>query len=95
MIGPVIIAVALTAGALVVLLSTLGALRARTLVVRLHYLTPITSVAGPLFAIALVAANGWSLSSGLVVLVVALLALTGPLLGAATARIATEQERGS
>jgi multicomponent Na+:H+ antiporter subunit G len=77
---------------LVVALSAVGFLAARDTLPRLHFVSPVTSVAGPLTAAAYVVQLGPGLASGLVVALVAVLALTGPVLGTAIARVSAAQE---
>jgi multicomponent Na+:H+ antiporter subunit G len=60
---------------LVTVLSTIGALTMRTIFGKLHYLTPVTTVAGPLFGVALI---------------VILLALSSPILQMAMGRAAAQ-----
>ncbi len=81
------------AGLAVVVLAALGALTFRRLFSRLHLVTPMTSAGAPLIMIALGIQNGWGLTTGLDLLVVGLLALTGPVLAAATGRLAAQHER--
>ena len=85
-------AVLLVAGVLVAVGSAAGALVARDLRVRLHFLTPVTSVAGPLVGAAVVVDAGWGSAAIQTVVVVALLALTGPVLAAATGRPVAERD---
>lgn len=73
-------------GTAVAILAALAALRSRSVLRRLHYLTALTSVAGPLVGIAMIVADGPGLTGASVLLIVVLLAVTGPVLGAATAR---------
>jgi multicomponent Na+:H+ antiporter subunit G len=80
-----------TAGTVVVIASTVAALRMRRAYNRLHFITPATSLGAPLICAALVAENGWGLTAALDVLVVLLLALTAPVLEAATARVAAQR----
>ncbi|MEU4672363.1 monovalent cation/H(+) antiporter subunit G [Amycolatopsis sp. NPDC023774] len=75
------------AGVGVVLLSAAGVVRARDLFTRLHLLSPVTTLGAPLIGAGLVLANGWHLGSGAIVAVVVLLAVTGPVLQSATARV--------
>jgi multicomponent Na+:H+ antiporter subunit G len=63
-------------------------LRARTTLARLHFLAPVTSVGAVLIGAGLAVANGWGLTTATVLLTVMLLAVTGPVLGAAMARLA-------
>lgn len=73
-------------GTVVAILASLAALRSRSVYRRLHYLTVLTSVAGPLVGVAMIVADGPGLTGATVLLIVVLLAVTGPILGAATAR---------
>lgn len=54
---------------------------------RLHLLAPSSSLGAPLVAAALIVRNGWGTTSGQVVLIAVLLALTGPAAGMAAARV--------
>jgi multisubunit Na+/H+ antiporter MnhG subunit len=80
------------AGCLVVVFACTGAVLARSLYVRLHYLTPVTSLAGPLIGLGLAVDAGWGLTAGLEALIVALLAATGPILESATGRVVAQRE---
>lgn len=80
-----VVVVALALGCVVTVTSALTALLVRGTVRKLHHVTAVTSAGAPLIGLALVLANGWSLTSGTVVLVVVLLGVTGPVLGAAIA----------
>jgi multisubunit Na+/H+ antiporter MnhG subunit len=84
----VVVLVLLALAALVVVLSALGLLAAPSVFARLHFLSPVTCGAAPLVGAAYVVDQGMGLASGLVLATVALLALTGPPLGAAIARLA-------
>jgi multicomponent Na+:H+ antiporter subunit G len=79
------------AGVAVVLVAVAGMLRARGTLARLHFLTPVTSLGGPLIGIGLVIEIGWNLTSGMVALTVVLLAVAGPVQQSATARLARER----
>jgi multicomponent Na+:H+ antiporter subunit G len=79
-------AVLLGLAALVVILSGLGLLTAPRGLARVHYLTPVTSIAGPLTGAGYVTDQGWGISPALVLLIVGLLAVTGPPLSAAIGR---------
>lgn len=79
-------------GVLVVVLSAVAALVLRPAHPRLHGLAPVTSLGGPLIGAGLVVVNGLNLTTASVVLIVGLLALTGPALTAAMARLAAERE---
>jgi multicomponent Na+:H+ antiporter subunit G len=82
----------MAAGLLVVVASCIGAVIASGVLARLHFLSPVTSLAGPLIGVALVLSNGWGLTAGADLLSVGLLALTGPALAAATGRLAAQQQ---
>ena len=83
----VVSAVLACVGVLVAVVASLAAAAvASEDLVRLHYLTLITAVAGPLVAAGLVVANGLTLTSGMLVLTALLLAVTGPPLTASTGR---------
>ncbi|WP_329047834.1 monovalent cation/H(+) antiporter subunit G [Amycolatopsis sp. NBC_01488] len=82
------------AGIAVVVVSALTMLRARTLLNRLHLLAPVTTLGAPLVGLGLALANGWNLGSGAILLTVALLAVTGPVLQSAAGRIEA-QRRGA
>lgn len=82
----------MAAGLLVVVASCVGAVLARGVLARLHFLSPVTSLAGPLIGAALVLSNGWGLTAGADLLSVGLLTLTGPALATATGRLAAQQQ---
>ena len=82
----------LAAGVAVVVLSVLRAVVARGVLNRLHFLSPITSLAGPLIGLALSIDSGWNLVTAEILFIVALLAGSGPVLAAATARVAAQRE---
>ncbi|MCE3553273.1 monovalent cation/H(+) antiporter subunit G [Pseudonocardia sp. RS11V-5] len=83
----VVSAVATGAGVLVVVLAALRALVTRDVLVRLHLITPVTSVGGPLIGLGLAIPNGWTAPTAQILVTVFLLALTGPVLGSATGRL--------
>jgi multicomponent Na+:H+ antiporter subunit G len=87
-------AVLIWLGVLVVVVSAAAALVLRPVHPRLHALTPVTSLAGPLIGAGLAVVNGLSLTTATVLLIVGLLAVTGPALTAAMARLAGEREAG-
>lgn len=82
----------LSLAGVVVVIASAGFLAARDTLPRLHFITPVTSVAAPLTGAAYVVQLGPGLASGLVVLTVLLLAVTGPVLGAAVARVSAAEE---
>lgn len=59
---------------------------------RLHFVTPITSVAGPLVAIGLCIQIGWGITAGTIILVVGLLFVGGPVATAATGRLMAQAD---
>lgn len=89
----VVAAVLLAAGVVVAVGSTVGALFAGDLRVRLHFLTPVTSLAGPLVAAAVVVDAGIGSAAVQALLVAVLLAVTGAVLTVATGRLIAEEDR--
>jgi multisubunit Na+/H+ antiporter MnhG subunit len=79
-------------GTLVAVLASLGALRARSVFRRLHYLTVLTSVATPLIGLGVLVVVGIGLTGATVLAIVVLLAGTGPILGAATGRLNAQRD---
>jgi multicomponent Na+:H+ antiporter subunit G len=75
-----------------VVLSCLSALTLRRVYNRLHFLTPATSLGAPLIGLAVAVYNGWGLTTAEVLFIVFLLAVTGPVLEAATGRVAAQRE---
>lgn len=88
----VVVDVLLAAGLLVTVVSAVGALVMRTVYNRMHFLTPVTSLAGPLLGLALAIENGWGLTTAVILFTVFLLALSGAVLEAATGRLAAQRE---
>ena len=80
------------AGLAIVVLSSFGALAMRRIYGRLHLLAPMTSLGAPLIGLALAIQNGWGLTAGEDLLIVALLAVTGPVLTSATGRLAAQRD---
>jgi multicomponent Na+:H+ antiporter subunit G len=91
--GQVVAGVLLGAGLLVAASAALGALAMRDVLDRLHFLTPVTSLAGPLVGAALAVENGWGATTAQILLTVFLLAVAGPVLESATGRMLA-QNRG-
>jgi multicomponent Na+:H+ antiporter subunit G len=79
-------------GTLVAVLASLGALRARSVFRRLHYLTVLTSVATPLIGAGVLVVVGIGLTGASVLAIVVLLAVTGPILGAVTGRLNAQRD---
>jgi multicomponent Na+:H+ antiporter subunit G len=80
------------AGCLITVTSAVGAMLVKDFYRRLHWLTPVTSLGGPLIGSALAIANGWSLTTVMVLLTVILLGVTAPVLTAATGRVAAQRD---
>lgn len=59
---------------------------------RLHFVTPITSLAGPLIAVGLCIQTGWGITAGTIILIVGLLFVGGPITAAATGRLMAQSE---
>jgi multicomponent Na+:H+ antiporter subunit G len=82
-----------TAGTAVAVAAVLGALAAgRDHFIRLHYVTPVTSLAGPLIGVGLSIENGWGLTTGEILLIVGLLFVSGPIAASATGRLFAQSE---
>jgi multisubunit Na+/H+ antiporter MnhG subunit len=88
----VLVDVLLATSLLVVVLSVLGLLVMRTTLAKVHYVTPVTSVAAPLFGVALAIDTGWSIPAGLDLLIVGLVAVSGPVLGMAIGRAEAQHQ---
>jgi multisubunit Na+/H+ antiporter MnhG subunit len=82
----------LAAGLAVIVGSALGAVTSRGAVTRLHYLTPITSMGGPLLGLSLAIHDGWGLQTAEILFIVFLLGVSGPVLEAATGRMIAQRE---
>ena len=76
----------------IVVVSSWAALWLRGVFVRLHFLSPVTSLGAPLIGIALGLENGWGLTTGLILLTVFVLAVSGPVVEVATARVMARRE---
>ncbi|HVW81112.1 MAG TPA: monovalent cation/H(+) antiporter subunit G [Mycobacteriales bacterium] len=92
MIRTVVSDALLSASLLIVVLSAVGALTMRTTFGRLHYVAPVTTVAGPLFGAAAAVRTGWGITAGLEILIVVIMALSGPVLEIATGRAEAQQQ---
>jgi multicomponent Na+:H+ antiporter subunit G len=81
-------------GCAVVVAACLGALAVRgDVFVRLHFVTPVTSIGVPLIAIGLSVESGQPYVVAELLVIGLLLFLAGPIVGSATARVAA-QNRG-
>ncbi len=74
-------------GVAVVFAATATILRARRVLTRLHLLSLVTTIGAPLIGAGLIVVNGATLGSGAILATVALLAVTGPILQSAIARL--------
>jgi multisubunit Na+/H+ antiporter MnhG subunit len=81
------------AGVLVCVAASIGAVVPRDVLDRLHFLAPVTSVGVPLVGLGVAVDTGWHLSTAEILVIVAVVAVTGPVLASATGRAAAE-ERG-
>jgi multicomponent Na+:H+ antiporter subunit G len=88
----VIVDVLVGVGTFVAVLASLAALRARTAFRRLHYLTVLTSVAAQLIGVGAIVADGFGFAGASVLAIMVLLAVTGPILGAATGRLNAQRD---
>ncbi len=79
-------------GTLIAVLAALAALRSRSVFRRLHYLTVLTSVATPLVGVGAIVADGPGLTGASVLVIIVLVAVTGPILGAATGRLNAQRD---
>lgn len=82
----------LSAGVLVIVAACAGAVLAPNRSVRLHFLSPVTSVGAPLIGLALAVDNGGGLTSAEDLFTVLLLAASGPVVESATARLIAQGE---
>lgn len=80
------------AGTVLAIGCTLVAVPARSGYARLHCITPITSLAVPLIGAGLSMLNGWSMTTGSIVLVVVLQLVTGSALTAAIGRVTAQRD---
>lgn len=81
-----------TAGVLVVVAAACVTVVAPGAFARLHLLTVVTSLGAPLTGIGVAALDGGGLGGGLTLVIVFILALTGPVLGSAIGRAAAQRE---
>jgi len=72
--------------------SSWAALWLRGVLVRLHYLSPVTTIGAPLIGLSLLVARGWGLATALILLTVFLISFSGPAIAAATARVIAQRE---
>lgn len=74
-------------GTVLAVAAALSALRPGSVYRRLHCLTVITSLAGPLIGLGLLTVDGFGLTGATIAVIVLLQAVCGPVLGAATAKL--------
>jgi multicomponent Na+:H+ antiporter subunit G len=80
-------------GSAIAVAASLGALAAgRDTYLRLHYVTPVTSLAGPLIGVGLAIENGWGLTTWEILLIVAIPFVSGPIAAAATGRLFAQSD---
>lgn len=89
-----IVGVLLVAGIGVTVLAALAMLRVGDVFDRLHLTGPVTSLGAPAIGLALIIANGASLASAEVAATVVLIAVSGPAMTTAVARVAAQRARG-
>jgi multisubunit Na+/H+ antiporter MnhG subunit len=87
----VVACVLVSAGVLVCVATSVGAVFPRDVLDRLHFVAPVTSLGTPLVGVGLAVDSGRHLSTALILVTVAVVAVTGPVLAAATGRAAAEQ----
>ncbi|HZD04202.1 MAG TPA: monovalent cation/H(+) antiporter subunit G [Longimicrobiales bacterium] len=92
MVGQVAGTALIAAGIFALLLGSVGTWRMKGVYDRLHYAGLVNSVAAPLLALGVLAADGLSAASLRMVLLAALLFVSGPVLTHATARAALVRE---
>lgn len=81
-----------TAGVVLVVAAAVLTVSAPGAFARLHLLTVVTSLGAPLVGLGVTALDGGGLAGGQTLLIVAVLALTGPVLGSAIARATAQRE---
>jgi multicomponent Na+:H+ antiporter subunit G len=79
-------------GTTVIVAACLASLLAPDKYARLHLVTPITSLGGPLIAVGLSVDNGAGLTTASLLLPTALLFFAGPVLAAAISRVAAQRD---
>lgn len=79
-------------GVAVVVAAALSAVWLHGVFTRLHYLSPVTSVGGPLIGLGLAIENGWGLTTGIILFTVSVLAISGPVIEAAAGRVMAQRE---
>ncbi|HET6963177.1 MAG TPA: monovalent cation/H(+) antiporter subunit G [Acidimicrobiales bacterium] len=78
------------AGTAVIVTASVGAAVARDTFQRLHLVTPITSVGGPLLGVGFAVRNGWGLTTASILLPTFMLFFAGPVLSTAIARVTAQ-----
>ncbi|MBO0840803.1 MAG: monovalent cation/H(+) antiporter subunit G [Sciscionella sp.] len=90
--GTVIGEVLALTGVVVAVLASVAALRPRSVYVRLHYLTAVTSLAGPLVGAGAALSDGLTIATANVLLIVLVVAVTGPILSSAVGRLNAQRD---
>lgn len=84
--------VLVTAGTILTMLASVAAALPGSVYRRLHYQVVVTSVAGPLIGMGAALAEGPGLTTALVLVIMLLLAGTGPVLSMAVARVNAQHD---
>lgn len=84
-------AVLAVAGVAVCVVAAAGALAPRDVLDRLHFLSPVTSIGVPLVGAGVAVDTGWRVTSLLIVVTVVVVAVSGPVMAAATGRAEAER----
>lgn len=79
-------------GVAIVVVSSLAAVWLPNVFVRLHYLSPVTSLGGPFIGLALAIHNGWGLTTALILFIVFVVGFTGPVMNIAIGRLLAQRE---
>lgn len=80
-------------GTAIIVAASLGALAVRNdELTRVHFLTPVTSLGAPLVGAGICVAEGWGITDGQIIVILVLLFVTGPVLGAATGRLIAQHD---
>ncbi|GBE66461.1 hypothetical protein MFM001_29230 [Mycobacterium sp. MFM001] len=80
------------AGIAVMALSALGAATLPRVFDRLHLLAATTSLGAPLTGVGLMISQGWTESSAMIAVTAVLVAVSSPVISAATGRLAAQHE---
>ncbi|HEY7054774.1 MAG TPA: monovalent cation/H(+) antiporter subunit G [Mycobacterium sp.] len=84
--------VLVTAGCLVIVVSTVAALLLTPVFDRLHAVSAVSTAGAPLVGLGIAISEGFSTATLFVIVTVAVVVAAGPVLGAATARMAAQRK---